>query len=792
MNGEYMNAKKRVAGLGLTATLVVSLLSVVGAASAHADTGAGSTASGNSAKQCLVEPEKTRTVHHDATYKDVFIQHEGEDAVTHGESRWMREIPAVDAVTHEETQYTRTISAEDEVSYEQWKYSLLVPGLDEVSHLEYQFSRENPGSAEVSHKEYLHKREIPKVDEVSHLEYQFSRQNPGQAEQSHKERQFYRDVEGQKEVSHQEYTYSQSYTEYRFQSRVKRPDNTVERKFIKGYDFVSGGTTRVSGQNVAGHWVQSAGWHAIPDVIINIVWGSGGVPSQYLGGSESHPKGNVGLSVYGGPNVNAPYYASLETITGGYTDWGPWSEWSTTNPGGNTDTRNVETQPVTLLYKDGAWTTDTPGAPWVKTDERKVTDQEAVAGHREYRAADGSATLNEADAAWFSDTSFDGWLQYGQPKKVVDAEKVDPFTEYRAADGTASPNLSDAAWFLESSFDGWNQLGEPKKVVDQELVPAYTEYRAADGSPSRNEADAAWSPDRVIDSWGTGYESRTVVDAEKVDPFTEYRAADGSASTHEADAAWFSESTFDGWSQFGESKKVVDQSATDDVTYYLVDDGEGNLTQSTDRGDASWFTAAPAGLDPSATEFDREKVTVKEAVPEQVLYLTVDEDGVFGETEDPAEASWIPLADDNGVDTTLWSRVIDSETNEPIARVVTDEEAILGYTEYYVSNSEPTRELGDSNWTVDQPEGWTLVDERVVTDKEAIAPWIERTKGLKKAAWDEKVTTPATYGACTLAITGGSPILPIGIAAVTLLLLGAGVAVYSVRRNRRQNENAQA
>ncbi|WP_284253939.1 hypothetical protein [Pseudolysinimonas kribbensis] len=211
------------------------------------------------------------------------------------------------------------------------------------------------------------------------------------------------------EVSHQEYRYDQVvpakaetfHTEYRFHTRVHRPDNTVERKFVKGYDFVDGGTVTFRDQNnhsqtVSGHWVKSDGWHQIPDSVINAYWGAGGITQSLLGGSEDHPKGMVPLSVYGGPNVSVSYYASEETITGGYTDYGPWSDWSTTNPGASTDTMEVQSEQVsnhdgtteyTLYYVHGhspstdvdaaTWETAAPGAPWAQFDERKVVDTAA-------------------------------------------------------------------------------------------------------------------------------------------------------------------------------------------------------------------------------------------------------------------------------------------------------------------------------------------------------------------------------------------------------------------------------
>ena len=208
------------------------------------------------------------------------------------------------------------------------------------------------------------------------------------------------------EESHKEFKYSKvipgkdatSHKEYRYQTRTK-VYGEIEHKFIKSkYDFVDGGTTKVNGKTVSGHWVDTGAttWHPIPDSVINAVWGSGGVPAQYIGGSEDKPKGNVGLTTYGGPNVTVPYYAALTKTDAGFTAWGPWSGWSTTNPGANTDLMNVESKSVsdnngtpdkTVFYLPGGgqsdtntnanWTTDTPSAPWVKIEEKKVVDKAA-------------------------------------------------------------------------------------------------------------------------------------------------------------------------------------------------------------------------------------------------------------------------------------------------------------------------------------------------------------------------------------------------------------------------------
>jgi hypothetical protein len=231
-------------------------------------------------------------------------------------------------------------------------------------------------------------------------------------------------------VTHEEFRYTQVipgttetfHTEYRFRTRTVT-HGTVEHKYIySGWDFVSGGQTTIDGDVVSGHWVNTgtAFWHAIPDSVINAVWGVGGVPDAYVGGTQANPKGSVSLSNYGfptgngypNPAPNVSYYAAKVTEDTGYTAWGPWSAWSTKNPGAetltfdvDTDTEvsdgNVTTPASTLFYvKNGPstatagatnWTTETLAtvqaldAAWKFYDDRTVTDSQAVAAYDEVK-----------------------------------------------------------------------------------------------------------------------------------------------------------------------------------------------------------------------------------------------------------------------------------------------------------------------------------------------------------------------------------------------------------------------
>lgn len=176
-------------------------------------------------------------------------------------------------------------------------------------------------------------------------------------------------------------------TQYRIRTRAPLY-GTEEIKSIQGWNFVDGGTTSVDGQTVAGHWAagDAGTWYVIPAVIINIVWGPSGVPASVLG------TGTVSLSAYGGPQVVVHYNAVEVTTDEGYTDWGPWGDWSTDNPGADTDTQQSQSRTVvvtpavpdqTIYYvpntfdsttlTDANWTTDPLTPPWHIVDQRTVS-----------------------------------------------------------------------------------------------------------------------------------------------------------------------------------------------------------------------------------------------------------------------------------------------------------------------------------------------------------------------------------------------------------------------------------
>lgn len=252
-------------------------------------------------------------------------------------------------------------------------------------------------------------------------------QHPAVEEVSHEENRYSKTTEGTDETTH---------TECRYRTRTITYGE-VEHKYIYSNRwFVDGGVTTINGHIVSGHWqTGTLAWHAIPDSAINAVWGPGGIPSSLIGGSEASPKGTVHTSVYGDSSgSNVYYYAAVESNPSGYTDWGPWSDYSTVNPGESTATMDVDchevsnndgTPDVTVYYLPGGdsssdlteanWTTETPGEPWTLVDTRKVVTTEAEDAWEEL--VYGECPTNEAcETTTVADTSTDtnpaGWADY--------------------------------------------------------------------------------------------------------------------------------------------------------------------------------------------------------------------------------------------------------------------------------------------------------------------------------------------------------------------------------------------
>lgn len=156
---------------------------------------------------------------------------------------------------------------------------------------------------------------------------------------------------------------------------------------------------------------------------------------------------------------------------------------------------------------------------------------------------------------------------------------------------------------------------------------------------------------------------------------------------------------------------------------------------------------------PGWTILSQRTEEVSAAIPGWREYKTAD-----GSTKNVDDAAWFLEKAFEG-----WSQFGDPK------KVVT-QEFVPGYHEYYVHAGNPTRELGESNWTTDAPEGWTLVDTR---------------QTLTKEAWTEKVVTPAKWEKCTdtLAYTGVDDSTWLFFGLGGLLVLGGSGAIFLGRKN---------
>ncbi len=127
----------------------------------------------------------------------------------------------------------------------------------------------------------------------------------------------------------------------------------------------------------------------------------------------------------------------------------------------------------------------------------------------------------------------------------------------------------------------------------------------------------------------------------------------------------------------------------------------GTTTETTD-----WLLGPPEG--DGWKQVDERKVITTEAAPE-----------VYGPWSDWTRINKSPYL-------TQPTPPANTSTHEyrvvgPIT--VTDVEPVPEYTEYYVVDAEPSRNLEDASWVTQSPgESWTLFNERVVTDTAAVAP----------------------------------------------------------------------
>ncbi|MEO5534881.1 MAG: hypothetical protein ABIR17_07080 [Pseudolysinimonas sp.] len=301
-------------------------------------------------------------------------------------------------------------------------------------------------------------------------------------------------------VSHDEFQYDQvipgtestNHTEYRYRTRTVTYGDVEHKYILSTWDFVSGGTTTIDGIPVSGHWLNLGGsptWHAIADSVINAVWSSSGIPDNLIGGSEASPKGSVPLSVYGAPGSagSASYYATKVSNPSGFTNWGPWSAWSTVNPGADSDTLDVESQDVS----------NNDGTPDVTL----------------YYLTGGTSSTSLSDANWTADkqaTVGDAWTLIHQ-RNVVDVEGADAYTTYTYGTCPSDPCVSQSStWFTESGDVAPTQSAGGLRFAGPNVAPVdYLHYVSGNlegvvGSSYTITSASGYHAALVYEIWRTG------------------------------------------------------------------------------------------------------------------------------------------------------------------------------------------------------------------------------------------------------------------------------------------------
>lgn len=418
---------------------------------------------------CLVTPERTKTVEH--------------DAVTQYESRWKKDIQEVKEVSHVETKFYRDIPKVDATYKTLNTFYRVNPGQDETFTTWYKWQKTVPTEV----KEYRYKKVIPGSEGV-------------------KECQYKKWVKDTKEESR-----------YMYQKKVS---GDVYKDKEHGNDQKVG--------TFDWEWWQPPTWNGGPLTH----WGAWGndaatedsgphssVSNTYTSGDDTLYK----------KSTQYKYFRTDQKETRTVDNGGHWEyQWATEDPGeGWTKTGDCrwKVEPVEektlwapsedgwtkdilgapwvqvadrtvpgpddiVLYNDGQWTKDVLGAPWVKTDEESRSNHDGVEPFREYKTANG-ITLVEAEAYKFDESSFEGWLVLDTYiVKVTD--EVPGYREYLGEGDNTSKDIDDAVWRLEDAVEGWSVL-ETRTVVTTEYQAGYTIYYNPDGEPTLTLTDVNWT-----------------------------------------------------------------------------------------------------------------------------------------------------------------------------------------------------------------------------------------------------------------------------------------------------------
>lgn len=726
----------------------------------------------------------------------------GPDQVTH-----------VAAVTHTEKKTTNQSTSEAQSRWVFTPHSTVYPQLYKyVKHyLATEYSAIIPGNKEVDKNQVEYKKSV--------TETRLTR--PGAPVTLYSftanAQKYERTVPGKQATTHEEYTYSKTQRTY----QSTEGSWTVEHKDVYGEQFVAGGSTTYNGVTLAGHWVLASGWYQVPDAFV----AAAGINPLTVAKTGEVMRGTYGLL------QNAQYEITSIEVYG--TDPGQqfeqhqtttvyWngSAWVT----GSGNAAYVDTAPAggaafgnpkTVLYDNGAWTTDTPGAPWVKTGERTVSNNDGTPATTEYATNEaGAASSNPADAALLlTPPAGSGWVADGAPVKV-----------YEAQDGSITTDKASEGWFESATppagftVDGTDT--EQSKNGDvyahensDDTVSETTDLSQAsyfdENDLTALEADK-WSPfgDTItttsyLTSNGDGTYSWTT-DASKATPIDEDTTSvtvTGEGSVTLSSLAKVTDSN----GNVVVTKRVITP-ATPDQRIYLTVDSSSNYGTTTDESKASKFNVN----DTPPLTFGGYTWTAYGTQTTESVYASI-VNGVEQDVSDVnAPGTWIPEGDPV-FDPTDWEFVTDSSGNPVTTVDKSHPEIVNGAPEYFdpktldttTHTDTPSAKLTDENWTDDSIDPnkvapladglkWTLVDKR--DDSIALPPLVSLITVTDKGAYD-KVTkaTPVqiacpvvqTTEATSLAHTGTN-IDEAAWLAGALLLAGGSIVAYRMASNGRR------
>lgn len=499
-------------GLGLTLAVIPA---------ANAATG-GTLPEKNGEGQCLIDTKTSKVRHAEQSHmEDRTVP--GKAAVTEPQEVWGRDVDGQEEVWVQLTQYFRTYEVPTHIEYDQWSYKRWVEGQKEQSHYLYQYSRTNPGHSQTFTDYYKYKQVIPAQDGVKTFQWKIS-------------------VDDYK-------------VKYQYQKQVsgvvqmKDPYGNWKNIDTFGWEWYSSPSYQWSFDDK--DVLESGGHNSTQST-----WEENGVKYRKVTQAYQYAKNGV----------------TEQVKTGSHWEY----QWSTVSPGNGwqqTGEWKWQTEPKpeqTILYQDGAWVKDNPGAPWTQYDHKSEGNNDAVAPFQEWRAQDGSATPNQGEAGKFKDESFDGWNRFGEPEKVVTQEETESKWVYltRDADGNLveTDDRTKAAFFTEEDAPvgpEYTEFGRTTETKEGEPVVKTVYLTGVEGDlkETENREDASWLNvkyevpeiwDTIKDAQGNPVLYEELVSGE-VPGYTEYYLPGGDPTRELNESNWFNAektdrpSSEDGW-----------------------------------------------------------------------------------------------------------------------------------------------------------------------------------------------------------------------------------------------------